>query len=165
MSGQRHDTGRADSYPPMTLRDLEAGFFDAEKNLRPELLDEVARSFGQRFAQFGLDRVSYAQLRRFYSDVKDLHNRIKADPDALKELQDRRGGKGGLAFRRYEAYIRMLKSKVAYAAGRRTIPASFEKFIAKCVDQVDSLAAFDAFATFLESVVGYFYGFGGEKNR
>ena len=153
------------TYPPMSLQELEGGFFDGEGNLRPKLLDDVARGLGERFAQFGMDRVSNAQLRRFYGDLKELQKEIRADAEALREMQGGSEGGTGPAFRRYEARIRMLKSKVAYAAGRRTIPASFEKFISRCIDMVDSLRAFDACVTFLESVVGYFYGFGGERNR
>lgn len=153
------------NYPPMSLKLLEAGYFDADGNLRADLLDEVARGFGERFALFGMDRVSNAQFRRFYGDVKELQKDIRADADALREMNDRDAPQGSEAFRRYEARIRMLKSKVAYAAGRRTVPNSFRDFISACIDRVDSLRALDACVTFLESVIGYFYGYGGEKNR
>lgn len=162
MNQQRGRGGRGGG-SAASLGALDGGFFDAEGNLRADLLDAVARGFGEKFAR--QDRMSNAQLRRFYGDVKELQKDIKGDAEALAELQDREGQQAGSAFRRYEARIRMLKSKVAFAAGRRTIPGSFEKFISKCIDQVDSLPAFEAYVAFFESVVGYFYGFGGERNR
>jgi CRISPR-associated protein Csm2 len=162
MNQQRQRRGQ-ESDSATNIEDLGSGFFDAEQNLRADLLDGVARSFGKQFAR--QDQVSNAQLRRFYGDVKELQKDIRADAEAVQEMEAGPGREPGRAFRRYEARIRMLKSKVAYAAGRRTIPVSFEKFVSKCIDQVDSLPAFDAYVTFFESVVGYFYGFGGEKNR
>lgn len=162
MNQQRRRGGQGGG-ASASLGDLDGGFFDAEGNLRADLLDGIARGFGKQFAR--QDRVSNAQLRRFYGDVKELQKEIGADAEAARELQAGPRQEAGPAFRRYEARIRMLKSKVAYAAGRRTIPAEFEQFVSKCIDQVDSLPAFEAYITFFESVVGYFYGFGGERNR
>jgi CRISPR type III-A-associated protein Csm2 len=162
MSQQRQrKSQKSDS--AASLGDLEGGFFDAEGNLRADLLDGVATSFGKQFAT--KDRVSNAQLRRFYGDVKELQKDIRADAEAAQEIQAGPGREAGPAFHRYEARVRMLKSKVAYAAGRRTIPVAFQRFVSACIDQVDSLPAFDAYVTFFETVVGYFYGFGGERNR
>jgi CRISPR-associated protein Csm2 len=140
--GQRH--------PPLDLSNLDRGFRTGG-NLRGDLLGSIAESYGKRFATYRSDQVSSAQLRRFYGDVKRLQREMQTDEKAIWPM--------------YEARVRMLKSKVAYAAGRRTISRSFEQFIAKCIDQVNDLDDFGDFALFFESVVGYFYGFGGERNR
>ena len=97
------------------------------------------------------DKVTNSQLRRFYRDVKQLQRDIHTSDEATWAM--------------YEARVRMLRSKVAYAAGRETISKAFQRFINKCIDQVNDLQSFEDFCLFFESMVGYFYGYGGEKNR
>ena len=144
--------GRRGSRPPVLDFDFLKGGFrkpvDGKPVLREDLLDERARQLGEQFARGGYNRVSSAQMRRFYGDVKSLQKEIE---------------KGD--FRDYLARVRMLKSKVAYAAGRGTISRAFQQFISTCVDLIKEARDYEDFVTVFESVVGYYYGAGGERNR
>ena len=137
---------------------LDKGYYE-NGALRPDLLDTHAESLGKSFAQKG-NKVNSTQMRRFYGDVKELETRIEREAGAdIFESAD------ASKLARYLALIRMLKSKAAYAAGRKTVSRAFESFIVKCVDQIKTPKDFRAFVLFFEAVVGYYYGAGGEENR
>lgn len=135
--------------PSLDLSNLDEGY-RVTGHLRGDLLDSIADGYGQRFAKHPQDKVSSSQLRRFYSDVKQLQRDIQTNREATWAL--------------YEARVRMLKSKVAYAAGRKTISRAFQQFVSKCIEQINDLQSFEDFCLFFESVVGYYYGYEGEGN-
>ena len=123
--------------------------------IREELMDTHARAYGELFA--GRERrhqVSSTQLRAFHGDVKALERKID------------RGGSG--AFERNYHLIKMLKSKVSYAQGKRSggqVSEAFRDYIHTCVDAIQDEEGFRAFAKFFESTVGFYYGAGGGRIR
>lgn len=97
---------------------------------------------------FFRDRLTSAQLRRFYNEVKALEARIEA---------------GG--FEANAPLVKMLRSKVAYACPRqknRKIPESFATFLWKHIEHIRSEQDFKDFRLMFEAVVGFFYGKGGQ---
>jgi len=94
-------------------------------------------------------KLTSAQLRRFYNDVKALESKIASGE-----------------FEKNKPIIKMLKSKVAYASpvrGRdRKVPIEFRNFLEEMVDNINDLKDFEAFCLTFEAVVGYFYGEGGK---
>jgi CRISPR-associated protein Csm2 len=141
---------------------LNQGYYDSKGALRKEILDDEARKLGQRFAR-GDQRVTSAQMRRFYGDVKELQTRLERNLG--KKVLENSGDPELLA--PTLAMIRLLKAKAAYARGRQTARVSllFEQFMDRCVDQIKSPRDFHGFTLVFEAVVGYFYGAGGERNR
>ncbi|MFC1730367.1 type III-A CRISPR-associated protein Csm2 [candidate division KSB1 bacterium] len=129
-------------------------FFEDQKKevLKESLLTDRAVDWARKFIRpedRQETRLSSAQLRRFYSDVKSLSARVNE--------QD---------FSKFKPIVKMLKSKVAYACPRtnvrdRKVPLSFKVFIDEMVDNVDDYRDFKAFCSTFEAVVGYFYGEGG----
>ncbi len=129
-------------------------FFYEEKNgqevKREELLTSKAQEWASSFVKASPELKS-AQLRRFYHDVKSLEAKITSKEEFTKN----------------RPLIKMLKSKVAYACPKknykgRKVPWEFREFMEKCVDEIDQLKDFQAFALVFEAVVGYFYGEGGK---
>lgn len=146
-----------DRFPPFDELMTKFGksyFADAEKKvIRTELVDSVAQGLGFQFS-LKRDDVKSAQMRRFYNDTKSLQTRIEAE---------------GKDFSQFRAAIAMIKAKAAYAYGRKgsgretKIPETFKRFLDTSVNMIHDRRDFDAFALVFESVVGYYYGFGGGK--
>src|SRR5208283_4145608 len=66
--------------PPLDVSFLSKGFFSDEGYLREELLDGEARNLARRFGpRGGFDKVSSAQIRRFFGDVKELEATLKRE--------------------------------------------------------------------------------------
>lgn len=146
--------------PLLELSFLDKGYYE-NGVLRPELLDTHAKVLGERFAREKDHKVKSTQMRRFYGDVKELETRIERESKGAEIFESNEPQK----LAPYLALIRLLKSKAAYAAGRKTVSRAFEDFIAKSVDQIKTPKDFRAFVLFFEAIVGYYYGAGGEKNQ
>lgn len=116
-------------------------FEDAKKEiLKVELIEKKAKEKGHLFANKKLTR---AQIRRFFHDVKSLQAKVEAQ-----------------SFEVVKPLIKMLKSKVAYASragGQQSIPKEFKDFINECVDNINEKKDFDAFCLYFEAVLGFYY--------
>lgn len=138
---------------------LDKGYFDEKGYLRKDLVVNEAEKIGKLFAQGSLNRydknntLSSSQLRNFFNEVKALDARVEEDN-----------------FEENLPFILMLKSKASYAyrGGKSSkIPASFYEFLEKNVEVIQKrgdIDTFKGFVDFFETVVGYFYGHGGDKN-
>jgi CRISPR-associated protein Csm2 len=81
-----------------------------------------------------------SQIRRFYDELVGWQERIKGDQ---------------ASFQQYEAFIRMLNAKVAYAKGRKLVDATFEYWFRTCVAATKSAAGLDHFRLHFEAVLGF----------
>jgi CRISPR type III-A-associated protein Csm2 len=123
---------------------------DNEKTiLKESLLTNKARDWAKKFLNpiNKYDKLTSAQLRKFYGEVKALETKVDA--------------KG---FAQIKPLIKMLKSKAAYSCpinGKKKIPDEFKIFLNEMVDHVEDEQDYKAFAITFEAVVGYFYGEGG----
>jgi len=139
---------------------LESGYLDEEGRFKKELIEDEADKIGELLAQGGINKrnkknkLTNSQLRNFYNEVKALDAKINED-NFLDNLP----------------FVLMLKAKAnyAYRGGKNSkIPESFKDFIIKNVEVISeekTYKSFDNFTTLFETVVGYFYGHGGEGNR
>ena len=80
------------------------------------------------------------QIRRFY--------------DELVGWQERIGGVDA-KFKQYEAFIRMLNAKVAYAKGRGLVGNEFERWFRECIKSTTNAKALDHFRLHFEAVLGF----------
>ncbi len=80
------------------------------------------------------------QIRRFYDELVGWQERIGGD-DAK--------------FKQYEAFIRMLNAKVAYAKGRGLVDDEFERWFRECIKATTSAKALDHFRLHFEAVLGF----------
>lgn len=150
-----HDYQRP-KFEPLDIKFLEQGFHDAKGHLKQEFLDQEAKKLARRFGpKGGFDKVSSAQIRRFFGDVRELEHTLKSKVNfESKEQAD---------IEKYLARVKMLKSKLAYSAGRGVISKSFSETLSKAIDQIKTPRDFKAFVLFFESIVGYYYGEGGGR--
>lgn len=175
------------SDPKAKLDDLKKnGFYNEQKQVRPALFDDVARELGRAFAQRKGDYyVSSSQVRGFYGDVKALE--IKLQEKRQEELALRRkynqtppvkqGQQPKLTtdetavadhvFRENEYLVRMILPKVYYVHGKESsrgkVSDAFRDFIEAGLGKVQRAHDFTIFVRLFESVVGFYYGYGGGK--
>ena len=129
-------------------------FHDEKGNLLPELVDARAQKKAEQFISVGDRRnsLSSAQLRRFYNEFKSLERKLDFMSDKGRGESD--------VFQSILPLVKMVKSKVAYAQGRNTVPNSFKRWIEENVDNIQSVDEFKAFLLHFEAVVGFCYGLG-----
>jgi len=121
------------------------------------LYDEVAEKQADQFAAMDRrNKIPVSQLRRFFSELKDLYRRQEARQaaDASKSPDE--------IFRTcIEPQFRMIRSKVAYTTGRQggsSVPREFADFLSLGIKKVSDVSEFRRFVTHVEAVVGFMYG-------
>ncbi len=91
-----------------------------------------------------LRNMKTTQLRRFFGAVKEIESNLNG-----KNWED------------VEADFYLLKPKLAYAKGRKLIPAEFHEVVKTSMNKVDvgnnqdKIANYKMFVRFLESIVAY----------
>lgn len=86
------------------------------------------------------------QIRRFYDELVTWQQRIKDDEDA---------------FKKHEAFIRMMNAKVAYAKGRDLVDANFEHWFGAGIKATTSARALKHFQLHFEAMLGFLKGLRG----
>lgn len=86
------------------------------------------------------------QIRRFYDELVNWQQRIKDNEEA---------------FKKYEAFIRMMNAKVAYAKGRELVDANFEHWFKEGIKATTSAQALKHFQLHFEAVLGFLKGLRG----
>ncbi|MCF8030549.1 MAG: type III-A CRISPR-associated protein Csm2 [Desulfohalobiaceae bacterium] len=129
-------------------------FQDSERKvINPELLNEQALSDARTIKQARPTQMTSAQLRRFYGEAKNLE----------KKATDKTSGRvTEEAFAPVFPLVKMLKSKVAYAANPSNpkVPKEFKDWMEERIDAVQTASDFQAFLLHFEAVVGFCYGEG-----
>ncbi len=88
----------------------------------------------------GREKNKSTQIRRFYDELVGWQERIGGDAEK---------------FRQYEAFIRMLNAKAAYAEGRKLVTPDFVAWFRECVKQVDSPRTLNHFRLHFEAMLGF----------
>ena len=106
----------------------------------PELFNAQAESAARRLDQADRNMNKSTQIRRFYDELVGWQERIKGQDDKFKE---------------FEAFIRMLNAKVAYAKSRKLVDEGFETWFRECIKSTTSARALDHFRLHFEAVLGF----------
>jgi CRISPR-associated protein Csm2 len=109
----------------------DPGLFDT-------LAENVAHTLDQEAGRSNKNKT--AQIRRFYDELVGWQERIGGDEDK---------------FKKYEAFIRMMNAKVAYAKGRELVGEEFERWFRDCIKSTTSALALDHFRLHFEAVLGF----------
>lgn len=105
-----------------------------------ELFSGEAESVANRLNQAAGHLNKTTQVRRFYDELVGWQERIEGDDEKFKE---------------FEAFIRMLNAKVAYAKGRKLVDEQFESWFRECIKSTTSAKALDHFRLHFEAVLGF----------
>ncbi len=119
-------------------------YIDTEKKIiDSNLLDTQAKRQVNNFIN-DKPQLTPTQLRKYFHEVKAISERLKEED-----------------FDRVKPLIVMLKVKAAYDCPKtkrgKKIPPSFKNFIFNCVNSIRDKKDFEAFALFMEAILGYFY--------
>lgn len=120
----------------------EFSLCDENKIVNRDLYTKTAKAIAE-----SLKEISQTRLRRFFDEVKTISRRPR-----FKE-----------EYKKNEASIMLLESKIAYMIGRSTIKAekdslnNLKKFFEIGLKQVHDADSFIVFVTLFEAVYGFFY--------
>lgn len=115
------------NHPPV------ATLFDTDASKVAGELDASAR------AEKG-DKNKATQIRRFYDELVGWQERIGNDDQKFKE---------------YEAFVKMLNAKAAYAQGRNLVTKDFVDWFRGCVGQVGDARTLKHFRLHFEAMLGF----------
>jgi len=110
-----------------------------------ELFNGEAESVANKLNQAPGHMNKSTQIRRFYDELVGWQERIDGNDE--KERDEK--------FRQYEAFIKMLNAKVAYAKGRKLVDDQFESWFRECIKSTTSAKALDHFRLHFEAVIGF----------
>lgn len=114
---------------------LQFGSDSPSGDLFDTLAEEVAKELDQAKDKFNKP----TQIRRFYDELVGWQQRIKTDED----------------FKKYEAFIRMMNAKVAYAKGRELVDANFELWFRACIGATKGAKGLEHCRLHFEAVLGF----------
>ncbi len=107
-----------------------------------DLFDSAAESVAQKLHEEAgrSNKNKSTQIRRFYDELVGWQERIDGDADKFKQ---------------FEAFIRMLNAKVAYAKGRGLVGDEFERWFRECIKATTNATALNHFRLHFEAVLGF----------
>lgn len=88
----------------------------------------------------GKEKNKSTQIRRFYDELVGWQERIGSDD---------------VKFKQYEAFVKMLNAKAAYAQGRNLVTEDFVKWFRDCVKQVEDPRTLNHFRLHFEAMLGF----------
>ena len=109
-------------------------------NLTKELFDSIADKCAQIIAASSVSINKPTQIRRFYDELVMWNERVDSDEKFTEVLP----------------FVYMIKSKVAYAKGRKNVDETFQKFIDKTIGQIVDRKTLNNAKLFMEAVMGFY---------
>ena len=106
----------------------------------PELFNTEAESVAIKLNQVPGHLNKTSQIRRFYDELVGWQERVDGDDEKFKQ---------------YEAFIKMLNAKVAYAKGRKLVDDQFEFWFRDCIKSTSNAKALDHFRLHFEAMLGF----------
>lgn len=135
-----------DTLEPVVFEFSKLGFVDSKGNLREELMTIEAEKIAK-----SLEKVSTAQLRAFFNEIKALRNRLE------NNSKDEH-------FEKIYPFVLMIKSKVQYRLAKDKKLEPLKNFLYAGIDEIQKQnkigrgkETFENFAIFFETIVGYAY--------
>lgn len=139
---------RGSSYPDQEIeyKFKKHGFVNEKGYLREDLVTTEAEEIAQ-----SLKKVSMAQLRAFFNEIKALRNRLE-------------NNKSDENFEKIYPLILIIKSKIQYRVNKDKNLIPLKNFLYAGIEEIQKQykvgkgkEAFENFAIFFETVVGYSY--------
>lgn len=130
-----------------TLKLYEDGTTTIKEGLFDKTADEIAQDWGNLSKS-----TKKTQIRKFFDEVKNINI-------AMHSVKNEDG------YKKFEPRFSMLRSKIAYAVGRRVCDKNFQDFFVTCRLQIKNLDDFDVFVNLFECVYGFFCFYSQEKNN
>lgn len=129
---------------------VEFSFYDNRECIKEELFDNTAKNIANSFigknSNGEKDHVSSTQLRKFFDEIKSFEKYfISSEKSKWNEKKP---------------YIKMMKSKIAYAIARKGatkgVYKNLEKFITDGINKIDKEKDYFTFLSLYEAVYGFY---------
>ncbi len=111
------------------------------KTLTKELFDKTADGCAKTISNTPINMNKPTQLRRFYDELVMWNERASVSDQAFQDALP---------------FVYMMKSKVAYAKGRKNVDEIFQDFINKMINQIDDRETLNNAKLFMEAVMGFY---------
>lgn len=111
------------------------------KTLTKELFDTTADKCAKTISDSSSTVNKPTQLRRFYDELV---------------MWNERAAQSDKAFQDALPFVYMMKSKVAYAKGRKNVDATFQQFINTLIGQIDDQKTLNNAKLFMEAMMGFY---------
>lgn len=128
------------------IREAAAKLALSHEPVPADLFDATASAIAAELAHAKDKFNRPTQIRRFYDELVTWQQRIRDNEDA---------------FKKYEAFIRMMNAKVAYAKGRELVDANFEHWFGEGIKATTSARSLKHFRLHFEAVLGFLKGLRG----
>ena len=135
------------TYAPQAI---EFKFYDEKEHIQEKLFDETANNIAKTFigkdSKGDKEQVSSTQLRKFFDELKSFEKYFVSTGESKWEEK--------------KPYIKMIKSKIAYAIARKGatkgVYKNLEKFIIDGINQVNKEKDYFTFLSLFEAVCGFY---------
>lgn len=111
------------------------------KTLTKELFDTIAHTCAKTIADSSPAVNKPTQIRRFYDELVMWNERASISDKAFHDALP---------------FVYMMKSKVAYAKGRKNVDATFQQFINNLIDKVNDQETLNNAKLFMEAMMGFY---------
>lgn len=111
------------------------------ETLTKDLFDGIADKCAKTIADCNDSTNKPTQLRRFYDELV---------------MWNERAAKTEQAFNDVLPFVYMMKSKVAYAKGRKNVDETFKTFFNDLIDQINDQRTLNNAKLFMEAVMGFY---------
>lgn len=129
-------------YRPQSASGAERSLPDFNlSNLTKELFDTIADKCAKIIAASSDSINKPTQIRRFYDELVMWNDRAAVSEKAFTDALP---------------FVYMIKSKVAYAKGRKNVDETFQKFIDKTIGQIVDRKTLNNAKLFMEAVMGFY---------
>lgn len=138
MNKNYYDDGHGGGYGKPRRQDNESlvkGKVDKILNLDENTVEEFIKTAEDCAQKFKQEKVNTNQIRNFYDYVKN----IKTDKNKFDKVE-----------------LYLLKPKIAYAVGRKTVSVRFQKTMEELINEIKTKPEFDNFVKFFEAIVAYY---------
>ena len=122
-------SGKVSSLPDFNIKVITKDLFDKTADSCAKILSDDKRTN------------KGTQLRRFYDELVLWYEKVGSDDEAFKN---------------YLPFIYMMKSKVAYAKGRKNVNEEFQNFMKKLIDQITDRTTLKNAKLFMEAMMGFY---------
>lgn len=114
--------------------------FDITK-LTKDLFDETAHKCAKAISEASKTQNMSTQIRKFYDELV---------------IWEERGSVSDEKFQEVLPFVYMMKSKVAYAKGRKHVDETFQKYFDTLINQINDRKTLKNAKLFMEAMMGYY---------
>lgn len=121
--------------------------------LKPDdkLFDEVALEWAKAIYGDKKDPLTNKnQIRNFYDKILEFYDKVYVQKEEFEDVRP---------------FLKMLKSKIEYAKGRKVAKGAFVEFIKKGVDSIQTKEDLKNYKLLFEAVIGFFIGIEYDKKN